>query len=177
MPEPDLSAAASPPALPAPRRVPLEEKVAVLCMAALVLITLLNVVTRYLTDQSFAWTEEISIVLMVVMTLAGTAAAAARDAHVRIEALYDGGSARRRRALRLFSAGATALVFALLTVLFARMVADEIRWAETSMGLGVPRWWFTAAVPLLTAAVALRSLLWGLRVWRQHRAPGDAPST
>jgi TRAP-type C4-dicarboxylate transport system permease small subunit len=55
-------------------------------------------------------------------------------------------------------------------VLFARMVADEVRWAETSMGLGVPRWWFTAAAPLLTAAVAVRSLLWGLRVWRQ--APG-----
>jgi TRAP-type C4-dicarboxylate transport system permease small subunit len=158
---------AEPPAAPA-RRAAFEEKVAVLCMAALVAITLLNVVTRYLTDQSFAWTEEISIVLMVVMTLAGAAAAAGRDAHVRIEVLYDGGSARRQRALRLLSAASTTFVFALLTVLFARMVADEIRWAETSMGLGVPRWWFTAAAPVLTAAVALRSLLWGLRVWRQR---------
>ncbi len=168
IPEPASSAADAGARLPPPRRVPLEEKVAVLCMAALVVITLLNVVTRYLTDQSFAWTEEISIVLMVVMTLAGTAAAAARDAHVRIEVLYDRGSARRRRALRLFSAAVTTLVFVLLTVLFTRLVADEVRWSETSMGLGVPRWWFTAAAPLLTAAVALRSLLWGLRVWRQH---------
>jgi len=165
------TSAADAPAAPRPRRALLEEKVAVLCMAALVVITLLNVITRYLTDQSFAWTEEISIVLMVVMTLAGAAAAAGRDAHVRIEVLYDGGSARRRRALRLFSAIVTTLVFVLLTVLFARMVADEVRWAETSMGLGVPRWWFTAAAPLLTAAVALRSLLWGLRVWRQHPGP------
>lgn len=171
MPEPDPSASDAPARAPLPRRAPFEEKVAVLCMAALVVITLLNVITRYLTDQSFAWTEEISIVLMVVMTLAGAAAAAGRDAHVRIEVLYDGGSARRRRALRLFSAIVTTLVFVLLTVLFARMVADEVRWAETSMGLGVPRWWFTAAAPLLTAAVALRSLLWGLRVWRQHPGP------
>jgi TRAP-type C4-dicarboxylate transport system permease small subunit len=170
MPEPDPSVVDAGARLPAPRRVPLEEKVAVLCMVALVLITLLNVITRYLTDQSFAWTEEISIVLMVVMTLAGAAAAAGRDAHVRIEVLYDSGSARRRRALRLFSASVTTLVFVLLTVLFTRMVADEVRWAETSMGLGVPRWWFTAAAPVLTAAVAVRSLLWGLRVWRQ--APG-----
>jgi TRAP-type C4-dicarboxylate transport system permease small subunit len=168
MPETDPTAADAATRMPAPRRVPFEEKVAVLCMVALVVITLLNVITRYLTDQSFAWTEEISIVLMVVMTLAGAAAAAGRDAHVRIEALYDSGSARRRRALRLFSAAVTTLVFVLLTVLFARMVADEVRWAETSMGLGVPRWWFTAAAPVLTAAVALRSLVWGLRVWRQH---------
>ena len=103
MPEPDTSATDAGARLPA-RRVLFEEKVAVLCMAALVVITLLNVITRYLTDQSFAWTEEISIVLMVVMTLAGAAAAAGRDAHVRIEVLYDGGSAKRRRALRLFSA-------------------------------------------------------------------------
>jgi len=169
-PDPDPPATAAS-RLPAPRRVPFEERVAVLCMAALVVITLLNVVTRYLTDQSFAWTEEISIVLMVVMTLAGTAAAAARDAHVRIEVLYEGGRPQRRRALRLFSAAVTVLVFVLLTVLFTRMVADEVRWSETSMGLGVPRWWFTAAAPVLTAAVALRSLLWGLRVWRQH--PGS----
>jgi TRAP-type transport system small permease protein len=151
------------------RRVPFEERVAVLCMAALVVITLLNVVTRYLTDQSFAWTEEISIVLMVVMTLAGAAGAMARDGHIRIEAFYDSGSAARRRALRLFSAAVSALVFLLLTVLFVRVVADEIRWAETSMGLGVPRWWFTAMVPVLTAAVMVRALVLGWRAWRQRR--------
>ncbi len=150
------------------RRVPFEERVAVLCMAALVVITLLNVVTRYLTDQSFAWTEEISIVLMVVMTLAGAAGAMARDGHIRIEALYDSGSAARRRALRLVSAAVSALVFLLLTVLFVRVVADEIRWAETSMGLGVPRWWFTAAAPVLTAAVTVRALVLGWRVWRER---------
>jgi TRAP-type C4-dicarboxylate transport system permease small subunit len=148
--------------------VPFEEKVAVLCMAVLVVITLLNVVTRYLTDQSYAWTEEISIVLMVVMTLAGASGAMARDAHIRIEAIYDAGSESRRRKLRLLSAVVTALVFALLTVLFLRMVADEVRWAETSMGLGVPRWWFTAAAPVLTAAITLRALQVAWRAWRKR---------
>lgn len=166
--EPTIAEAGSRPSQS--RRTPFEEKVAVLCMAALVVITLLNVVTRYLTDQSFAWTEEISIVLMVVMTLAGAAGAMARDGHIRIEAIYDSGSATRRRTLRLVSAAVTAVVFALLTVLFVRMVADEIRWAETSMGLGVPRWWFTAAAPVLTAAVTLRALQVGWRAWRDREA-------
>ena len=168
MPEPDPPVAEAGARPSVSRRVPFEERVAVLCMAALVVITLLNVVTRYLTDQSFAWTEEISIVLMVVMTLAGAAGAQARDGHIRIEAIYDSGSAARRRALRVLSAAVTALVFALLTVLFVRMVADEIRWAETSMGLGVPRWWFTAAAPLLTAAVTVRALVLGWRAWRKR---------
>ena len=169
MPEPEPLVAEAGARPSASRRVPFEERVAVLCMAALVVITLLNVVTRYLTDQSFAWTEELSIVLMVVMTLAGAAGAMARDAHIRIEALYDAGSESRRRKLRLLSASVTALVFALLTVLFLRMVADEVRWAETSMGLGVPRWWFTAAAPVLTAAITLRALQLGWRAWRKRR--------
>ena len=105
---------------------------------------------------------------MVVMTLAGAAGAMPRDGHIRIEAIYDAGSAARRRRLRLVSAGVSVLVFALLTVLFVRMVADEIRWAETSMGLGVPRWWFTAAAPVLTAAIMLRALQVGWRAWRDR---------
>lgn len=155
------------------RSVPIgfEEGLAVACLALLVAITLLNVVTRYLTAQSFAWTEEISIFLMVVMTLAGASAAAARDRHIRIEFFYEGGSAARRRALRIVASCVTGLLFAALALLSARMVADELRWGETTMGLGVPRWWYTVAIPLLSAAVAARCLA---LAWRTARAePGQ----
>lgn len=156
-------------------RVPvaLEEGLAVACMVLLVAITLVNVVVRYFTDQSFAWTEEISIFLMVVMTLAGASAAAARDRHIRIEFFYDGGSAARRRMMRIVAACIAALAFIVLAVLFGRVVADEIRWGETSMGLGVPRWWFTVFSPVLCMAIALRSL--GV-AWRAAREPPDTPA-
>ncbi|MBE7416641.1 MAG: TRAP transporter small permease [Ideonella sp.] len=150
-------------------RIPVafEEGLAVACLALLVVITLLNVVTRYLTSQSYAWTEEISIFLMVVMTLAGASAAAARDGHIRIEFFYDGGSAARRRALRIVAACVTGLVFAALALLFARTVADEIRYGETTMGLGVPRWWYTLVVPALCAGLALRAFGRGWAAARQ----------
>lgn len=156
------------------KRVPvaLEEGLAVACMALLVLITLGNVVTRYVVDESFAWTEEISVFLMVVMTLAGTSAAAARDRHIRIEYFYEGGSEDRQRRLKITAACIAGLLFAVLAALFARVVADEIRYAETSMGLGVPRWWFTLFSPLLCAAVALRSF--GV-AWRAAAGSGDLP--
>jgi TRAP-type C4-dicarboxylate transport system permease small subunit len=151
-------------------RPKIEELLGVACMAVLTLITLANVLTRYLSDESFAWTEEISIFLIVVMTLAGAAGVALRDRHIRIEYFYDAGTARRRRALRLLAAGATALLFVVLAVLFAVTVEGEIRWAETSMGLGVPRWWFTIAIPPLCLAIAARAIQAGLRAWR---AVGD----
>ena len=156
------------------KRIPvaLEEGLAVACMALLVVITLGNVITRYLSDESFAWTEEISVFLMVVMTLAGTAAAAARDRHIRIEYFYEGGAAQRQRTMKIVAACIAGLLFAMLAALFARVVADEVRYAETSMGLGVPRWWFTIFSPLLCAAIALRSF--GV-AWRtaQTRAGGS----
>jgi TRAP-type C4-dicarboxylate transport system permease small subunit len=155
------------------RRVPLalEESLAVACMAVLLVITILNVLTRYFTDQSFAWSEEISVFLMVLMTLAGASAATGRDRHIRIEFFYDGGTKQRQRRLKVFGACLVALLFIVLALLFGRVVADEIRFEETSMGLGIPRWWFTLFSPLLCVAIALRSL--GV-AWSAARALEDA---
>ena len=158
-------------------RPSIEEAIGVACMVALAVITLGNVLTRYFTDESFAWTEEISIFLIVVMTLAGAAGVAGRDSHIRIEYFYDAGSPARQRLLRLLAAGATALLFLVLALLFAVTVAGEIRWNETSMGLGVPRWWFTVAVPPLCLAIAARALQAGWRAWHGRSAdPADQTS-
>ena len=154
------------------KRLKPEEWIGVACMVVLTLITLGNVVVRYFTDQSFAWTEEISVFLIVVMTLAGAAAVAGRDGHVRIEFFYDGGSPSRQRRLRVISATATTLVFVVLAVLFAVTLVDEVRWGETSMGLGVPRWWFTAAIPPLCLAIAARAAWAG---WVGRHACGEKP--
>lgn len=146
-------------------RVPIafEETIAVAAMALLVLITLSNVLVRYFSDESFAWTEEISIFLMVVMTIAGAAAAASRDRHIRIEYFYDTGSAARRRTLALIGAAATVLLFGGLAVLLGRVAYDEWLYGETSMAIGIPRWWYSIWPPLLSVAAALRALGWGLR--------------
>lgn len=163
----------TPPATRRPR-ILVEEVIAVACMAVLVVLTMGNVVVRYFSDQTFAPTEEVSIALMVVMTLAGACAAAARDRHVRIEYFYETGSARRRRRLALMSAGVTLVFFALLAALSARVVWDEYRYEETSMALGVPRWWYTVWVPVLCVAISVRA--WGVlqRVRRGRMLPGSA---
>jgi TRAP-type C4-dicarboxylate transport system permease small subunit len=141
------------------RKLYFEETLAMASMALLVLITLANVLTRYFTDQSFAWTEEISVFLLVIMTFAGAASAAGRDQHIRIEFLYESGSAERRRRLQVFSACCTALLFLILALLFSRTWLDEYKWAETTMGLNLPRWWFSTPLPILCLVIALRALL------------------
>jgi TRAP-type C4-dicarboxylate transport system permease small subunit len=48
------------------------------------LISLANVVVRYFTDASFAFTEKISVFLLVILTFAGTTVAMRSNRHIRI---------------------------------------------------------------------------------------------
>lgn len=156
----------------------LEEALAVAAMVLLVAITLLNVLTRYFTDESFAWTEELSVFLMVVMALSGASAIARRDRHIRIEFLFNRrtpqGDEIPRRSLKLFSCLATSAVFALLAALFARWVWDQYKFSETSMGLGVPLWWYGLAMPVLCLAIAGRAA--GAFLRALHEGPEAASS-
>ncbi|MBY4898792.1 TRAP transporter small permease [Cupriavidus sp. AU9028] len=135
-----------------------EDWIGVIVMALLVFITFANVVVRYLTDESFAWTEEFSVFLMIVLALVGGSAAVARDRHIRIEFFFERGSEARQRRLAILSALAVALMFAGLAVLGARVTWDEYQYGETSPGIGVPSWWYSIWLPLLSAGIALRAL-------------------
>ena len=43
--------------------------------------------------------------------------------------------------------------FIALAVLGTRVVWDEFRFEETSPGIGVPKWWYTIWLPLLSVAI------------------------
>src|SRR5690606_39580235 len=66
-----------------------ERWLATLALTLISLISLANVVVRYATDASFAFTEEISIFMLVVLTFAGAAVAIRRNGHIRIALLED----------------------------------------------------------------------------------------
>jgi TRAP-type C4-dicarboxylate transport system permease small subunit len=153
-----------------PTRVPLaiEDWLTVIIMALLALITFANVLVRYFTSQSFAWTEELSVFLMIVLSLVAGSAAVARNAHIRIEYFSDNGPAARRRALARFGSAMVFLLFSLMAVLSVRLVYDDIRFGETSPGIGVPQWWYTIWLPVLSVAIAGRAL--GLFIRRGRRA-------
>jgi TRAP-type C4-dicarboxylate transport system permease small subunit len=151
-----------------------EERIAVGSLALLLLITLANVVSRYVIDESLAWTEEVSVFLIVVLTLAGAAAVGRHDRHIRIEFFVNRrgpeGQDLPRRGLHLFGAATTCFTFLLLAALFGRWVFDQIQFAETSMGLGVPLWWYGIFVPPLCLAIAVRAAVVFRRLRRGEAA-------
>ncbi|MDA8453542.1 TRAP transporter small permease [Acidovorax sp. GBBC 3334] len=141
-----------------PRSLRFEDGMTVAVMALLALITFANVLVRYFTNSSFAWTEEISVFLMIVLALVAGSAAVARDVHIRIEYFAEGGSPARRRRLARFGALAVAVLFAGIAVLSARVAWDDWRFGETSPGIGVPQWWYSAWLPVLSALITFRAI-------------------
>ncbi|AEI76667.1 TRAP transporter small permease [Cupriavidus necator] len=148
----------------------IEDWIGVIVMVLLVGITFANVVVRYFTDESFAWTEEFSVFLMIVLALVAGSAAVARDRNIRIEFFFERGSAARQRRLAILSALAVAVMFIALAVLGARITWDEYTFGETSPGIGVPSWWYSIWLPVLSAGIALRALGLVLRNVRALKA-------
>ncbi|MES2945238.1 MAG: TRAP transporter small permease [Pseudomonadota bacterium] len=146
----------------------IEDWLTVIVMASLALITFANVLARYFTNQSFAWTEEFSVFLMIVLALVGSSAAIARDRHIRIEYFSGSGSMARRKTLARLGAVMVAVLFAVIGVLSIRLVWDDYRYNETSPGIGIPQWWYSIWLPILSLGMALRAV--GLFIRRGRKA-------
>jgi TRAP-type C4-dicarboxylate transport system permease small subunit len=137
--------------------VKIEEILAGIIIGLLALITFANVVVRYLTNFSFAFTEEISIFLMVVMTLVGSSSLMAKSGHLNITYFVDKLTPGARRAARLAATALTGLTFLLLAILGGRMAWDEYRFEVTSPGLGIPTWVYTVWLPILSLVIVGRA--------------------
>jgi TRAP-type C4-dicarboxylate transport system permease small subunit len=160
----------SPPETKRPRtRVPLklEEYTAGIAIGILGVITFANVVVRYLTNFSFAFTEELSVFLMVLVALLGGSSVMAKGGHLKIMFVVDRVSPGRRRVVGLIANAVTAIMFLLLAIFGARMAWDEYRFEVTSPGLGVPTWIYTVWLPLLSLAIFGRAVGVMIRAWRE----------
>jgi TRAP-type C4-dicarboxylate transport system permease small subunit len=149
--------------------VKLEEAAAAAAMALVCVITFANVVVRYLTNASFAFTEEISVFLLVVLTLFGAAGAFVRNRNIRVEFFAAMTSARTQRWLEIGGLVLTVILFLMVAWYGARFVVDDWKYETTSPGLGVPQWIYSVWLPLLSLAIVGRA---AGRILRLIRAGG-----
>lgn len=137
-------------------RYTIEEILTGVAMGLIVLITLGNVAVRYLTSQSFAATEEFSIALLIILSFLGSATAFAFDRHIRVTFFIERLPVRLRRALEWISFAVTAALFGFIAYYAALLTYDQFRFEETSPALGLPQWWYTVWMPVLSVLLVLR---------------------
>ena len=146
-----------------------EEAVGAAVMAVICLISFANVVVRYATNASFAFTEEYSVFLLVIMTFVGSSLAFATDRHIRITYFTERMGWRGRRLAEMVSLLATTAVFALIVYYGAHFAYSQWELEETSPGLGHPTWIYTVWLPLLAVVILFRTGQRAVRIWRARR--------
>ncbi|SEG55292.1 TRAP transporter small permease [Marinobacterium lutimaris] len=134
-----------------------ERFLAALALTVICIISLGNVVVRYATDASFAFTEEFSVFLLVVVTFAGAAAAARDNQHIRIELIEHHVPRSLLPALYLLQWAAGIAVLGAATWYGYTFAMEEYEWDSLSPGLGLPNWIYVAWLPILTLAIMIRS--------------------
>lgn len=138
-------------------RILIESWLGIIALAAICIISLANVLVRYTTNASFAFTEEFSVFLMVVLAFAGGAVAARKNEHIRITLLEPRFGPTGRRILYLLQWLGGIIVLGLVTWYSGQLTYEEYKWESLSPGLGYPTWIYLIWLPLLSIAIIIRS--------------------
>lgn len=136
----------------------LEEMLGALLLAVMVTIAFVNVVVRYCTSFSFAWTEELTINFFVWIVLLGSARSFRDGSHLGMSILYDALPKSLRFCCYLLSMTLCLGFFGALAWTGWLEVRDEYELEVISEALAVPVWWYTIATPLFSVLTIFRML-------------------
>ena len=156
------------PTLPPKARFGVERFLGAAAMALIVAITLANVLVRYFTDVSFAFTEEVSVFLLIFLTFVGSAKAFLDGNQIAVTFFIDKLAWSWKRRWLLSGLAMSALMIALLLWFGARMAWDDYDLDVTSPGLGWPQWIYTVWLPLLSLLVLGRIAQGFIHVFRKR---------
>lgn len=145
--------------------------VPILCISALFVILLGNVLSRYFEVWSIAWFNEIVEALFAWMVFVGAAALWRENEHFRIDFLecylIADGSLRAARALKVFIA-LLSLAFLVTMAIKGYDLASRSR-AVTPI-LSVPVAYVYAAIPISAAIMAVYSVVDIVRLVTRHQS-------
>lgn len=99
-------------------------------------VVFLQFFTRYVLNDSIAWTEEIARYLLICVTFVGAAMAARKGTHIALELVYHVVPARARRWLRLVLSIIAVVFFAIATWLCFGIA--EAMWYQPMVVVDLP---------------------------------------
>ena len=134
-----------------------EEAVVASAMVLLTVITIGNVVTRYLTNVSFAFTEEYSSFLLFVVVFASVSISIIKNNHIRMTFFTELMSRKNQKVCEILGCVGIILCFSDVLYYGTLLTSDSYSSGETSSGLGYPVWIYLIWLPLLSLLAILRA--------------------
>ena len=117
-------------------------------LAVMSVLAFANILARYLTNFSLAFTEEIEVSLLVWLTMLGAAAGFKHGVHIGLTFLLERLPPRARRALAVATAALGVGLYLALVWFSIWQIRDEALMGTTSEALGIPQWIYTLGLPV-----------------------------
>lgn len=147
----------------------------VVCAAIMTFMTLLgfaNVLARYL-GYSMAYTEELLVMLLVWLTMLGTAAGFKRNAHLGMTFFRERLPTTGKKALEILSTILTVgSVVVVMVVCVLYQIPDEILLKSRTLSLDLPTVYYSLAIPVCGILIIMRILQASWREWKLLKRAG-----
>lgn len=134
----------------------LEEYLCAALLMFMAVLTFANVIVRYLTDGSLAFTEELVVNLFVLATMLGASMAFKRGAHLGITFVFDWMPLRWKKVTVILTGLCSITIFVILLLHGTNMVQQEYQSGMKTYSMGLPMWWFGLAIPIGVVIVLAR---------------------
>ena len=148
----------------------------VICAAMMTFMTILgftNVLARYL-GFSMAYTEELLVMLLVWLTMLGTAAGFKRNAHLSMTFFRERLPVVGQKALEILSVVLTVgSLLVVMVVCVVYQIPDEILLNSRTLSLDLPTVYYSLAIPVCGVLVIIRVLQASWRDWQGLRRAGQ----
>lgn len=133
----------------------ISERLLFLLMAAMILLTILQIVCRLLGD-ALIWSEEVICFALVAATMVGASVAFKRGSHIAVTSLIDRLSPEKRKIMACLVHGVGMAFFVVVAWYGVVLMRGEA--FQTTPALGIPMSWIYLLYPL-TGAVTLVHLV------------------
>lgn len=143
-----------------------EDALAAVLMAMIIVIEFLGVAARYLLSMPLQWSDEIALGLFVWLTFIGSAAAWRRHDHPGVDLLVDRLPRRARRVVWAVNYVVISIVLLGAIVLGWRLAISNLN--SYTLNLELPRFYIDVAFVIGSALMTWHTVEHLERVWRGH---------
>lgn len=148
----------------------IEEKFLVVSLAFTVVLIFIQVVMRYVFNQSLSWSEELARYIFIWQCWLGVSFAFRFDAHISVDLVPDRMKPKNAKILRIIANVITFLFSAFLVYEGFKLVGAMVTRGTVSSGMRIPLWIVYLSLPFSSLMVCLRL---ALKLSDQFRGLGD----
>ncbi len=139
----------------------------ILAFWALAVVVFLQFFTRYVLNDSLAWTEEVARYILILVCFLGSVSAMKRGSHIMLEFFIRALRPAWGKALAVFAEAVTLVFLCWITWIGIELIQKT---RQKMVTIPVPKSWIYMLVVAGLALMALYSARW---LWRKWRARPD----